>query len=152
MNVTRKTLVAGLVVTTFVLGACQTTQEDTGRVIGAIAGGVLGSKVGGGSGKTAATIAGTFLGGFIGGELGKQMDQNDRYRANQALESAPTNYTTSWSNPDTGNDYAVTPTRTYYSDSRACREYTTDAWIEGRKETIYGTACRNSDGSWQVSN
>jgi len=152
MNVTRKTLVAGLIATTFVLGACQTTQEDTGRVIGAIAGGVLGSKVGGGSGRTAATIAGTFLGGYIGGELGKQMDQNDRYRANQALESAPTNYTTSWSNPDTGNDYALTPTRTYYSDSRPCREYTTDAWIEGRKETIYGTACRNSDGSWQVSN
>jgi surface antigen len=149
---THKLLISGLAATTLLLGACQTTQQDTGRVIGAIAGGVLGSKVGGGSGRVAATIAGTMLGGYIGGELGRQMDENDRYRANQALESAATHHTTSWSNPDTGNDYAVTPTRTYYQDSRPCREYTTEAWIDGRKETIYGTACRNSDGSWQASN
>jgi surface antigen len=148
---TRRLLISSLAATTLLLGACQTTQEDTGRVIGAIAGGVLGNKVGGGSGRVAATIAGTMLGGYLGGELGKQMDENDRYRTNQALERAPTNQTTSWSNPDTGNDYAVTPTRTYYSDSRPCREYTTEAWIDGRKETIHGTACRDSDGYWQVS-
>jgi len=152
MKATRKTLVAGLIATTFTLGACETTQEDTGRVIGAIAGGVLGSNVGGGHGRTAATIAGTMLGGYIGGTLGRSMDENDRYQANEAMESAPTNQTTSWSNPDSGNEYSVTPTRTYYSDSRPCREYTTEAWIDGRKETIYGTACRNSDGSWQASN
>jgi len=151
IRVNRKVLITGLVASTLLLGACQTTQEDTGRVIGAIAGGVLGNKVGSGSGRVAATIAGTILGGYIGGGLGREMDENDRYRANQALEDAPTNQTTSWSNPDTGHDYAVTPTRTYYSDSRPCREYTTEAWIGGKKQTVYGTACRNDDGSWQVA-
>jgi len=152
MKLTRKLIIGSSLAGTLLLAACQSTQEDTGRVVGAIAGGLLGNEVGGGRGRIAATIAGTMLGGYLGGEVGKQMDQNDRYRANQVLEDAPTNYTTRWSNPDTGNDYAVTPTRTYYQDTRPCREYTTEAWIDGRKETIYGTACRNDDGSWRASN
>ena len=134
------------------LGGCQTTREQQGQVIGAIAGGLLGNQVGSGSGRTAATIAGTILGGYLGGNIGRQMDDGDRYRAGQALESTPSNYSTSWENPDTGNRYSVTPTSTYYSDSRPCREYTTEAWIDGQRETLYGTACRQSDGSWQASN
>jgi surface antigen len=134
------------------LGGCQTTNEQQGQVIGAIAGGLLGNQVGGGSGRTAATIAGTILGGFIGGNIGRQMDDGDRYQAARALESTPTYESASWQNPDSGNRYSVTPTRTYYADSSPCREYTTEAWIDGRKETIYGTACRQSDGSWQASN
>lgn len=152
MDTTRKTLLTGLLSLSCLLGACQPTQQETGRVIGAIAGGVLGNQVGKGSGKVAATIAGSILGGYIGGKIGREMDENDRYRANQALEQAPTDRTTSWHNPDSDIDYAVTPTRTYYRDSRPCREYTTEAWIDGKKQTVFGTACRNEDGSWQVSN
>lgn len=148
---TSKLLLTGLVASTLVLGGCETNQEQTGQVIGAIAGGVLGNQVGSGSGRVAATIAGTMLGGYIGGQLGHSMDENDRYRASQVLESTPSNQTVRWHNPDSGNDYAVTPTRTYSEDSRPCREYTTEGWIGGKKETIYGTACRQADGSWQAS-
>ncbi|MCB1792421.1 MAG: glycine zipper 2TM domain-containing protein [Gammaproteobacteria bacterium] len=135
-----------------VLGGCGSTREQQGNVIGAIAGGVLGSQVGGGSGRVAATIAGTLIGGYIGGNIGRQMDDGDRYRAGQALESTPTNESSSWRNPDTGSSYSVTPTRTYYDESRPCREYTTEAWIDGRRETVYGRACRQADGSWLASN
>ena len=113
------------------LGGCETTKQQQGQVIGAIAGGLLGNQVGGGSGRTAATIAGTILGGFVGGNIGRQMDDGDLYRAGQALESTPTYQSTSWQNPDTGASYSVTPTSTYYADSRPCREYTTgsvDRW------------------------
>jgi surface antigen len=134
------------------LGGCQTTNEQGGQLLGAIAGGVLGAQVGSGSGRVAATIAGTMLGGFIGGNIGRQMDDGDRYRAGQALEQTPTNQSSSWQNPDTGYSYAVTPTRTYYESERPCREYTTEAWIDGRRETIYGTACRQADGTWRASN
>jgi len=134
------------------LSGCETSKQQQGQVIGAIAGGLLGNQVGGGSGRTAATIAGTILGGFVGGNIGRQMDDGDLYRAGQALESTPTYQSTSWQNPDTGASYAVTPTSTYYADSRPCREYTTEAWIDGQRETIYGTACRQSDGSWQATN
>ena len=148
----RKTLVATATVSALALAGCQTTKEEQGRVLGAIAGGLLGNQVGGGSGRTAATIAGTILGGYIGGNIGRQMDDGDRYRAGAALESTPSYQTSSWENPDSGNRYSVTPTKTYYAESRPCREYTTDAWIDGQRETLYGTACRQSNGSWQVAN
>lgn len=141
-----------IVAAVLVLGGCQTTREQQGNVIGAIAGGVLGAQIGSGSGRTAATIAGTLLGGYLGGRIGRQMDDSDRYRAGQALESTPTYESSSWDNPDTGSSYKVTPTRTYYEQSQPCREYTTEAWIDGRRETVYGNACRQSDGSWVASN
>jgi surface antigen len=148
----RHSLLAIAVASLLVLSGCETTREQQGQLIGAIAGGVLGNQVGGGSGRVAATIAGTMIGGFIGGNIGSQMDDGDRYRAGQALESTPTNQTSSWENPDTGTSYSVTPTKTYYADAAPCREYTTEAWIDGRQETIYGTACRQSDGTWQAAN
>lgn len=147
----QKTFIAAAVAG-LVLAGCGSTKEQQGGVIGAVAGGVLGSQVGGGSGKVAATIIGTILGGYIGGNIGRQMDDGDRYRAGEVLETTPTNRSSTWENPDTGNTYEMTPTRTYYEDSRPCREYTTEAWIDGRKETLYGTACRRSDGTWQASN
>ena len=149
---TRIMLLSLIAAVALLLGGCQTTKETQGQVIGAIAGGVLGSQIGGGSGRTAATIAGTLLGGFVGGNIGRQMDDGDRYRAGEALERTPTYQSTSWENPDTGNRYSVTPTRTYYDSDRPCREYTTEAWIGGREETVYGTACRQPDGSWQAVN
>lgn len=36
-------------------------------------------------------------------------------------------------------------------DTGLCREYTKDVTIAGRTETIYGTACRQPDGSWDIS-
>ena len=152
MHNKRLTAIAIVTSGALLMSGCQITQEDTGRVVGSVAGGLLGNQVGKGSGRLAATIAGTMLGGMMGGEIGRQMDENDRYRANRALETAPTNRTTTWSNPDTGTDYAVTPTRTYFESDQPCREYRTEAWIGGKKETVYGTACRQADGSWQVAN
>lgn len=152
--ISNRLFVSGLMASAIALGGCAgpNQNEQAGQVIGAIAGGLLGNQVGSGSGRVAATIAGTMLGGYIGGQLGRAMDENDRYRAAQALETAPTGRTVSWRNPDSGNEFAVTPTKTYYEQDRPCREYTTEGWIGGRKETIYGTACRQPDGSWQASN
>ena len=33
---------------------------------------------------------------------------------------------------------------------RYCREYTTEAVVGGRTKQVYGTACRQPDGSWQL--
>jgi surface antigen len=70
----------------------------------------------------------------------------------RALETAPTGKSVSWKNPDNGNKYTVKPTRTYYSKDQPCREYVTHALIGGKKEQIYGKACRQADGSWKVMN
>lgn len=135
------------------LAGCQTppTQEQTGAAVGGILGGVLGSQVGKGKGRTAAIIAGTIAGAYIGGAVGRSMDETDRLKANQALETSRTYQPTSWTNPDTHASYTVTPTRTYQASSGDyCREYTTEAIIGGKRETVYGTACRQPDGSWQA--
>jgi surface antigen len=126
-------------------------KQDVGVLTGAAVGGLLGSQFGQGSGQVAATLGGAVLGGLLGGSIGKTMDDADRMRMNHALESSPTNHTTAWSNPDNGNHYSVTPLRTYTRDSgQPCREYSTVATIGGKRQEIYGTACRQADGSWKV--
>jgi surface antigen len=125
-------------------------QEQGGMVIGGILGGVLGSQVGKGHGRTAAIIAGTLAGTAIGGAVGRSMDDVDRMRTAQTLETVRTGVPSRWRNPDSGNEYTVVPTRTYDAASGPCREYTIDARVGGRPEKVYGTACRQADGSWRV--
>jgi surface antigen len=141
-----------VVCTVFLLSACSTapTKQDQGVIIGAIAGGILGNQVGGGSGKVLATIVGTMAGAAIGGSIGRTMDELDRQNTNVALETVRTGVPSAWVNPDSGYEYVVTPTNTYDSDTGPCREYTLDATIGGKTEQIYGTACRQADGSWLV--
>ncbi len=149
----RKMLSSIALATVLTLTGCATyqgQQEQTGMIIGGILGGVLGNQVGGGHGRTAAIIAGTLAGAAIGGAIGHNMDETDRMRAAQTLETVRTGVHSRWRNPDTGSDYTMVPTSTYETASGPCREYTIDAMIGGRMEKVYGTACRQPDGSWRV--
>ena len=75
------------------------------------------------------------------------MQQNAQY----ALEYAPTNTSTPWRNPDSGNGGQVTPIETYQNKSgEYCREYRQTVWIGGEQHQAYGTACRQPDGSWKI--
>jgi surface antigen len=131
------------------VGRCN--RRELGAVLGGVAGGVLGSRVGDGSGRTAAIIAGTVLGSIVGERIGRWMDQVDQACVGQTLEHAPTGNSVEWVNPDTGVVYDVTPTETYRAgDDRYCREYQADAQVGGRAERVYGTACRQPDGSWEL--
>jgi surface antigen len=132
--------------------AVQGPQEQGGMVIGSIVGGVLGAQVGSGSGRTAATILGTVIGASVGGNIGRHMDDSDRLKTAYALENVRTSVPSRWVNPDTRTQYTVTPTRTYTANSGPCREYTVQALIGGQPETVYGTACRQPDGSWKTVN
>ncbi len=133
------------------LAGCQEVRnEQVGQVVGGAIGGLIGSQVGKGSGQLAATAAGAIAGVLIGGNIGRSMDELDRMKAQRSLETTPTGQTSSWRNPDTGVEYAVTPTRTYQEGGTACRDYTTEAWIDGRRENVKGTACRQPDGTWRT--
>ncbi len=147
----RKVLTVAVVTVLLILGGCasEPTKQDTGMIIGGILGGVLGSQVGHGDGRTVAIIIGTMLGGAIGGSVGKSMDDTDRLKTAHALETVRTGVPSQWKNPDSGNSYAVVPTKTYETNSGPCREYTIDAMVGGEPDKIYGTACRQSDGSWK---
>jgi hypothetical protein len=76
--------------------------------------------------------------------------------ADQALDHLPDGET-----PDgetivweaAGEPYRVTPTRSDDADGgRYCREYTATAVVAGREQQIYGTACRQPDGAWELQN
>ena len=152
MNGQVKSVIAVCVALT--LFGCSTapSKQDQGMIIGAIAGGILGHQGGGGSGQVLATMIGTVAGAAIGGSIGRTMDDYDRMNASAALENVRTGVPSTWVNPDTGYEYVMTPTNTYDSGTGPCREYTLDATIGGKTEQIYGTACRQADGSWQIVN
>lgn len=131
-------------------GTCN--RDLVGGMIGGAAGGYLGSTIGKGDGNLAATAAGALIGFIIGQNVGRSMDQVDIRCTGYALEVAPDKQRVVWNNPETGNQYTVIPVRTFTSGDRYCREYTSRAIIGGRSEDVYGTACRNPDGSWQIVN
>lgn len=137
------------------LSSCANRQgpnESSGMIIGGLIGGVLGHELGGGHGRTMATVLGTIVGTTVGGNVGRNMDETDRLKLSHSLETVRTGVSTRWQNPDTGNLYIVLPTRTYQDGKQPCREYQLDATIAGKKEEIYGIACRTEDGSWKVKN
>jgi surface antigen len=137
----------------FGLAACETTNENLGTMTGGVIGGLVGSQFGGGTGRVAAAAGGTLIGAMIGGAMGRGMDQQDRMNMNQALEVSPTGHAVTWVNPDTHNQYTVTPTRTVkVASGQPCREFTTTALIGGRTQQIYGKACRDASGAWKVVN
>lgn len=149
----KKTLINGLLVLTVAsLTACSTvTKEQGGAVAGAAIGGVVGNQIGGGSGNDIATVLGVIFGAIAGASVGKTFDQLDAANTQRALETYRSNQTSSWVNPDSGNQYTVTPTNTFQNSSNQyCREFQTTVTVGGELHKGYGTACRQPDGQWKV--
>ena len=149
-----KKLLTGVVCIALALSitGCQNmNKQDVGTLTGGALGALVGSRFGGGSGQAVAIAAGAIVGALVGGHIGKSMDQVDQTKVNSTLETSHTKQTTSWRNPDSGNVYYVTPTKTYKNKAKQyCREYTTKAIINGKEQTVYGKACRKPDGSWKI--
>jgi len=129
------------------------SKADTGTVVGAVAGGVIGSQFGRGGGRVAATMVGAVAGGIIGNEIGRSLDREDRRMAEEAeyeaLERGPPGVGRPWRNPDTGRYGEVIPEARYRRGDLDCRRYVHTVFIDGRPQTMRGTACRNPDGTWR---
>ena len=126
-------------------------------MLGAGLGALTGSQIGKGRGKLAAVAIGTLAGAYLGSEVGKSLDKADRLAMKQtaqtALEKNKIGQKSEWSNPDSGNNGNVTPTRTYQTASgSSCREYQQTVTIGGKTEQAFGRACRQPDGSWKIMN
>ena len=142
----------------FILTACASIPGgDRSKTIiggfgGAAAGGLLAAAVGG---DTAGVIAGTLIGGLIGGAIGDRLDAADRREAREAaqnsLENSRSGTATAWKNPDSGNSGTITPSRTFQmADGQYCREFQQTIIIAGEENQGFGTACRQTDGSWKI--
>lgn len=127
-------------------------REQVGTVIGGATGGLLGTQIGRGGGRTSAIIGGTLFGALVGGSVGRSIDRVDQVWVEQTLKYAPSREILRWKNPDTRVTYEVTPLAAFRDPvGRYCREYHTTAIIGGERQQIYGTACRQTDGSWQIA-
>ena len=131
------------------------TKEDSGTLLGAIGGALIGSEITGSSGVGIAV--GTLAGAYVGREIGRQLDEADQQKMYQttqnALETGVSGNSSQWHNPDSGNNGTVTPQPSYTNtDGQYCREYQQTVTIAGEQETAYGTACRQPDGSWKITN
>lgn len=141
---------------TGVMNGGSVNKQDIGTLGGAVAGGIIGSNVGKGKGAIAGTIAGTLLGGMVGSSIGKSLDNADMAAYNstsqKALETAQPGQSLPWRNPQSGNYGSVTPTN-YYQNSAGqyCREYQQTIVVGGQKQTGYGKACRQPDGTWKIA-
>lgn len=138
-------LMAALAV--LLLGACE-TKRDTGALIGGAAGAVAGSQVGEGRGQTLATIVGAIGGAVLGRELGDRLDERDREKIAESLETEQTGETTVWRDPDTGEEYSLTPVETFEEEGRPCRRF--EMAVEGVEDEVTGVACRESNGVWRI--
>ena len=130
-------------------------QEVMGTLVGAALGGLVGSQIGHGTGRKVAIGAGVLAGGYLGNRIGNKLscqDQEYHYDTTQStLEYKPTGGTAAWVNPDSGASGSVTPTRTFISQSgQPCRNFTQTITVDGQREDIQATACRQQDGSWQI--
>ena len=133
----------------------QGPKESVGALSGMVIGGALANDMAGDSrNKSLATVLGAFVGGVIGQNIGAQLDERDRLLAGEAystaLEYNPTDKAAEWRNPDSGNYGRVIPVATYRQNGRYCREFTQEIFIGGEKQTGYGRACRQPDGSWEI--
>ena len=104
-----------------------------------------------GEGDPAAIIGGTLAGILVGATLGQGIDLQDSYCMGETLHNAPDGSTIIWNNPRTEASYEVTPKASYErEDGRYCREFISNATVAGKEQQVYGTACWQPDGSWEI--
>ncbi|WP_083923680.1 RT0821/Lpp0805 family surface protein [Amorphus coralli] len=68
----------------------------------------------------------------------------------RALEATPAGAAVSWRNPETGHAGDVLPGPAYQVNAQSCRDYTHNVTAADQPASFQATACRGSDGIWQV--
>ncbi len=124
-------------------------KAQMGAGAGAAGGALVGQIIGH---NTEATLIGAAVGTMIGYIIGNEMDKYDREQLNHVYERGMSGQTSAWINPDTGNQYRVTPQPAYTDpqNKQICRKAEIDAVIDGKHEKTYATACRDQYGHWQL--
>lgn len=97
------------------------------------------------------TLVGTLADTAVGSVAARALVESDRRRAARALDSVPDGQPSTWRNAETGVGFVVMPTRTFEQRGMQCRDYTVEATVGGRPDTMSGRACRQADGNWHVS-
>ncbi len=153
------------------LTACQ-TQEQTGALVGAgggaLAGGLIGGAIGGRGGAAIGAILGGAAGLFAGSMIGRQLDEQDRARAEAATRQVlaePVYYATptamtappprpvSWTSAKNAGPRGMAQVTqvSKNADGGECRMVRETAYIQGREVVQDTRYCRGRDGQWYGS-
>lgn len=144
------------------LGACASdpgqreANKQAGSVVtGAVVGGLVGNMFGGGTGKVLMTAAGAVAGGFVGDRLYKRhaKSEYEKQAAQQALNNGASGQKITWTDPRTQESgYFVALNTQRMTDGRLCRDFRRGLSVGGEEiDQTTGTACKKSDGTWDVS-
>lgn len=145
----KKTLIITFALLPILLSSgCVTNKAQTGALGGAAGGAIIGQAIGH---NTGGTLIGAAVGSLMGYMVGNEMDKADKTQLNNVYETSPSQQTTQWTNPDSGNQYQVTPQPAYKDNStnQYCREAEILTTIDGKAEKTIATACR-VDGRWVI--
>lgn len=137
------------------LAGCNSTGHQTKTEDGAV---IIGGAIQTYHDKAGSTLASSgvssLLGAFMGKDIGTSLDAGDRELAVQAARraySGPVGDRVGWANQANGHGGAVTTTRDgYNSQGQYCREFQQSVTVGKRTENAYGTACKQSDGTWKI--
>lgn len=154
-------IAAALLALTTATGCANKNMENVssgmlmGAGLGMVAGGIAGSYFGGGIANKMFIASGVMAGGVVGAAVGRKLEGSDRAlhdrTAGKALAAAGDGETVTWTNPETGSQGMVRPTRSYTAaDGKPCREYRASV---ARAQDVFsgaGLACQQADGRWQV--
>lgn len=139
-----------LILALSLMPACTTTTAQNSAALGTLAGATLGALTF--KNKVSGAAIGGGAGMLVGYIVGNEMDKYDKAQVSNAMETTPSGYTTTWTNPDTQTRYEAIPepARTY-EDGRIERDVTLRARMpNGEFETVYAKAYRQPDGTWQM--
>ena len=82
-----KRAMATIIAVFFVLGGCETTEDDY-ELAGSLLGGAAGAVIGYDLGDTFGALIGASAGLIVGGLIGEQLDDKDRIKAQAAVHQA----------------------------------------------------------------
>lgn len=140
----KKIVLLAVIVMCLIFSSCA-NKAQTGAATGAAGGALIGQAIGG---NTQATVAMALLGTLVGYLVGNEMDRSDQRRLAHTFETTPAGQTSGWTNPDSNNQYKVTPGAKYSQDGKVCRPAEIEAIIDGKPEKTKTQACKNSNGDW----
>lgn len=92
------------------------------------------------------------MGNGLLGKAAQTLSSRDRKQALEAeykaLEYTDAGQTVAWSSSKEGTSGIVTPGQPYQVGTQNCRQYSHSFTINGIPQTVRGSACRNSNGTW----
>jgi surface antigen len=126
---------------------CSGRSHTGGTVLGAVLGGVIGGAASHGNGG--AVVGGAILGGLAGNAISRDIDCQDRERADRAYHDSfygDVGRRYDWRGRDRGY---IETTREYRRHGRLCRDFEQVVYRRGHEYRREGTACR-IDGEWRI--